>query len=194
MFTGIITDLGKLIEKEGAVFTFETQPTFCKKIRLGTSVAINGTCLTVSKKPTKTYFSAEIMPETLDKTMLGQLKSGHLVNLELPLTPKSFLSGHIVQGHIDGVSELLELKISGNSRILKFSASPSIARYITQKGSIAVNGISLTVIKAEKNSFTMGIIPYTWTNTMLHILKKGDLVNVEVDILAKYIERLTKKL
>ncbi len=194
MFTGIITNLGRLTKKEGSSFTFNTDYSICKKLKVGTSIAVNGVCLTVLKTLNKNFFSTEVMPETKNKTMLGSLKTNDLVNLELPLTPTDFISGHIVQGHIDGVSKLLELKASGSSRILKFSAPPSIAQYITQKGSIAVNGISLTIIEAGKNFFTVGILPYTWMKTMLHTIKKGDLVNIEVDILAKYVEERIKKL
>lgn len=194
MFTGIITNLGRLTKKEGSSFTFNTDYSVCKRLKVGTSIAVNGVCLTILRTLDKKFFSIEVMPETKNKTMLGSLKTNDLVNLELPLTPKDFISGHIVQGHIDEVSKLLELKVSGSSRILKFSASPSIAKYITQKGSIAVNGISLTIIEAGKNFFTVGILPFTWIKTMLHTLERGNLVNIEVDILAKYMERLTKKL
>lgn len=192
MFTGIITHLGKLTKKEGSIFTFTTDPVFCRKISIGTSTAVNGICLTVSKKPTDTRFSIEVMPETLDKIMLGYLKIGDLVNLELPVTLQTFLSGHLVQGHIDDVSKLLAIKISGNSHILKFSIPTNLSKYITEKGSIAMNGISLTVIESKKHYFTVGIIPHTWNDTMLNTLKIGDFVNTEVDILAKYIERLLK--
>lgn len=192
MFTGIITNLGKLTKKEGSVFTFNTDRDFCKKIEKGTSIAINGICLTALNKPTGNYFSIEAMPETLDKTTLGQIKIGSPVNLELPATPNTFLSGHIVQGHIDGVSKLLDIVVSGNSRLLKFSSPPSLAKYIAKKGSIAINGVSLTIIDVTKDYFTVGIIPYTWNNTMLKAIQPGDFVNIEVDILAKYLERLTK--
>lgn len=192
MFTGIITHLGKLSKKEAAIFTFNTDPVFCKKIDIGTSIAINGACLTVSKKPIHSSFSVEVMPETLTKTMLENIKVGNLVNLELPLTPQTFLSGHIVQGHVDGISKLLDIKIRGSSRILKFSTSPAFSKYIVPKGSIAINGISLTVIEAKKHYFTVGIISYTWNNTMLHTMKIGSFTNIEVDILAKYLERLLK--
>ncbi|MBU1031671.1 riboflavin synthase [Patescibacteria group bacterium] len=190
MFTGIISNLGKLNNKNGAIFTFSADSVFCKKISKGTSIAINGTCLTVFKKPTKNSFSVEVMPETQNKTMLGHLKINDLVNLELPLTPQSFLSGHIVQGHIDTVSKLLSIKKEKNSRILKFFTPRGFKKYIIEKGSIAINGVSLTIIKATKNNFTVGIIPYTWDNTMFHILKPADFVNIEVDILAKYLEVL----
>lgn len=190
MFTGIITHLGKLTKKDGAILTFAADRSFCQKIKDGTSISVNGVCLTVFKKPAKNSFSVEIMPETLNKTMLGNLKTDDLVNLELPLTPTDFISGHIVQGHVDGTAKLTSITKQGNNRLLKFSTPPKFAKYLVAKGSVAVNGISLTVIEAGKNYFTVGIIPYTWTNTMLHIIKTGDFVNIEVDILAKYLERL----
>lgn len=193
MFTGIITNLGKLTKKEGTIFTFSTDKSFCKKIEGGTSVSINGVCLTVFKKLTPSSFSVEIMPETENKTILVRLKINDLVNLELPATPQSLLSGHIVQGHIDGTAKLAGIIEQKNSYILKFSIPSDLSRYITEKGSIAVNGISLTVIEVKKEHFTVGIIPYTWNNTMLHTIKTGDLANVEVDILAKYMEKLLRK-
>lgn len=189
MFTGIITNLGKIIRKEGSIFTFNTNPVFCKKLKNGTSIAVNGTCLTVLKKSTSS-FSVEVIPETLNKTIFEYIEIGDLVNLELPLTPKGFLSGHIVQGHIDTVAKLAGIEKQENSHIFKFTIPLHLSRFIAEKGSIAVNGISLTVIKAEKNYFTVGIIPYTWKNTMLHTIKPGDFINIEVDILAKYVERL----
>lgn len=192
MFTGIITHLGKLAKKEGSVFTFNANQDFCKKIKKGTSIAINGICLTAINKPTGNCFSVEAMSETLDKTMLGQIKIGHSVNLELPVTPQTYLSGHIVQGHVDGVSKLLDIKNRGNSRLLKFTTPEALTRYIVSKGSIAINGISLTVIEAKKDHFSVGIIPHTWNGTTLKTIKPGDFVNIEVDILAKYLERLLK--
>ncbi|OGE29198.1 riboflavin synthase subunit alpha [Candidatus Daviesbacteria bacterium RIFCSPHIGHO2_01_FULL_40_11] len=193
MFTGIITDLGKLTKKEGVLFTFNTDPAFCKKIDIGTSVAINGACLTVTKKPSSNTFSVEPIPETLNKTMLGYLKIDDLVNLELPVTPQTFLSGHLVQGHIDGVTKLKNITKQKNSYILKFSIPTSLSKYIAEKGSIAINGISLTVIDAKGDYFTVGIIPFTWDNTMLSTVRPGDFVNIEVDILAKYLEKVMNK-
>lgn len=193
MFTGIINNLGRLNKKEGAVFTFDTDQSFCKKIEKGLSIAVNGVCLTVFKKPTKYSFSIEVMPETFNKTVLKYTQVNDLVNLELPATLQSFLSGHIVQGHIDGVARLEKIIKQKNSSILKLSVPTNLAGYIAEKGSIAVNGISLTVIEAEKDYFTVGIIPYTWDNTMLISIKTGNFVNIEVDILAKYLEKLLKK-
>lgn len=192
VFTGIISHLGKLTRKDGSVFTFNADRGFCKEIKKGISISVNGVCLTALRQPTGNSFLVEVMPETSKKTTLENLQKDNLVNLELPATPQTYLSGHIVQGHIDGISKLLDIKIQGNSRILKFSAS-SFTKYLVPKGSVAINGISLTIIDAEKNYFTIGIIPFTWENTMLHTLKTGDFVNIEVDILIKYLEKIIKK-
>lgn len=192
MFTGIITHLGKLIEKNSTKYKFNAPKTFCSQITKGTSVAINGACLTILKKPTSNSFFVEIMPETVKKTILKRLKTDDLVNLELPLTSKSFISGHIVQGHVDRVGLIKKIKKEGNSQLLTINISKKLSNYIVEKGSIAVNGISLTVIDSQSTYFTVGIIPYTWSHTMLQQVKTGDLVNLEVDILAKYLEKLSK--
>ncbi len=190
MFTGIIGHTGKFINKKGQIFNFRAEESICKKLALGSSIAINGVCLTVCRKPLKTSFSVMVMPETIKKTMLGMLQKGDLVNLELPMTPESFFAGHIVQGHIDGTGVMADIAVERNSMLLKITVSPEISKYIVEKGSIAVSGISLTVIKAKKKYFTVGIIPHTWTNTMLQKIKTGDTVNIETDILAKYIKKL----
>lgn len=191
MFTGIITYLGRLSEKKNKTLVIEATQDFLAKIEKGTSISINGICLT-AVEVNKNYFTVDFIPETENRTNIKYLLVGRLVNLELPVTPTTFLSGHILQGHIDGISKILDIKLSGNSKILELSISSSLAKYLVEKGSIAVNGISLTVIKAEKNYFTVGIIPYTWDNTMFRTIKIGDFLNIEVDVLAKYLERLLK--
>lgn len=190
MFTGIITHIGRLDKKHDAVFTFHANRTFCKKLKHGDSVAVNGTCLTIVLKPSNDSFAVETMPETQKRTMLGSLKPNDPVNLELPMTAHTLLSGHLVQGHIDGTAKLQDIVQKGSSHILKFSIPNSLSKYIVEKGSIAVNGISLTVVEATKNYFTVGIIPHTWRKTMLFTIKVGDFVNIEVDIVAKYVEKL----
>lgn len=189
MFTGIINNLGKLQQKQGAVFTFQTSQAFCRKIRKGVSIAVNGACLTVMKKNERAFI-VEVMPETKKQTMLGNLRTSDLVNLELPATAATLLSGHIVQGHIDGVGMIKKIAPQGNSKILTIGAPKALSKYIVKKGSIAVNGISLTIISTKPNYFTVGIIPYTWEQTMLRQIKIDNRVNIEVDILAKYLERL----
>lgn len=191
MFTGIITHLGKISKKTDQTLTVSADRHFLSKIQKGMSICVNGVCFTIVRISTK-YFEVDFIPETKNRTTVKYLKTADLVNLELPATPTSFLSGHIVQGHIDGVSKLLDIKIRGSSRILKFSTSPAFSKYTVPKGSIAINGISLTIIDAKTDYFTVGIIPYTWDNTMLHTMKIGSFVNIEVDILVKYLERLLK--
>lgn len=192
MFTGIITHFGKVVKKENTVFTFSADASLIKHLEAGTSISVNGICLTVLEKPATDDFSVEVMPETQQKTNMSTLKEGDIVNVELPATPQTFLSGHIVQGHVDTTAEILDIKPEGNSHLFTFAINPEFTKYIIEKGSIAINGISLTVIAVNNDLFTVGIIPHTFKNTMLHKTQKGDLVNIEVDVLAKYIEKLTK--
>ena len=189
MFTGIITHLGTFLKQTHKGFMFVVPSDLAKRVTEGLSIAIDGVCLTVIKKEAATIY-VELMPETLKKTTLGNLKSNAVVNLELPATIGTFFAGHIIQGHVDGVSQLKTVTERGNSRILEFSLPPNLSRYIVAKGSIAINGISLTLIEVGEDSFTVGVIPYTWNNTMLTHLKIGDFVNIEVDIFAKYLEKL----
>jgi len=190
MFTGIISHLGKVKKIENKTLTFSAGRSFCKKIKKGVSVAVNGVCLTTVTK-SQNSFSVEVMPETLRRTTLGNLKKGDLVNLELSLLATGRFEGHIVQGHVDGQATVVNIIKEGNSYLFKFRVGKSLTRYFVEKGSVAVNGISLTVIEAKNNFFTVGIIPYTWENTTFKNLKVGDKVNIEVDILAKYLEKLT---
>lgn len=191
MFTGIITHLGKVSSKSGNSLTVKTDKKLIDSLSKGASIAVNGICLTAVNL-TDDSFSVNYMPETEKKTNIKDLEKENLVNLELPATAESLLSGHIVQGHIDGVAELQAITLEGNSFILKFLLPKDLSKYIVKKGSIAVNGISLTVVDVGDNFFTVGIIPYTWEKTMLHTIKLEDCVNIEVDILAKYLEKLIK--
>lgn len=193
MFTGIVTHLAQLKQKEKSRFVFTAPQDFVKNVQAGSSVSINGICLTIRDKPRNNEFSIEIMPETQRKTMLGDLAPSDTVNLELPATTETLLSGHIVQGHVDGTGIIENIEKDGNSRIFTIRVSNTLTRYIVDKGAISVNGISLTVIHSHKDSFMVGIIPFTWTHTMLHTVKKGDRVNIEVDVIAKYIEKLFTK-
>lgn len=192
MFTGIITNIGKLIKRKDALFVFQTDETLCQKMQNGISIAVNGACLTVVRK-TKNTFSVEIMPETAKKTVCNFLKIDDIVNFELPMTPHTLLSGHIVRGHVDGVGKVTKIVTEGNSKILTIKMPQVLTKYVVQKGPIALNGISLTVIDAKEDYFTVGIIPFTWEHTMLHTLSVGDNINIETDILAKYLEKLLKK-
>lgn len=190
MFTGIITHLGKLTEKNNTKYTFSAPKTLCNSISKGTSISVNGVCLTVFNKTGNASFSVEIMPETARKTMLKSLKTDGFVNLELPLTSKSFISGHLVSGHVDGVGLIKKIIKEGNSKLFTIQFPDKLDKYIVKKGSISVNGISLTVINVQKYYFTVGIIPYTEKHTMLHTANIGNEVNLEVDIIAKYLEKL----
>ncbi len=188
MFTGIITHLGTVKEKTSGKLLIATDTSLLSKLSLGMSIAVDGICLTAIAFDEET-FSIEFMPETSAKTNIQQLNEGSLVNLELPATSETFLAGHIVQGHVDAVGKILSIKEEGNSRIFSISIPQTISKYIVEKGSITMNGISLTVISIDDAKFTVGIIPHTWEKTMLHTAKDGDIVNLEVDVLAKYLEK-----
>lgn len=192
MFTGIITHLGKIIEKKETQLIIETDNTLISKLTNGMSVSVSGICLTVVAFDDKS-FSIDFMPETAQRTNIQYLNLDDLVNLELPATSETFLAGHIVQGHVDAVAEIISIEEEGNSHLFKFGIPYEISKYIVEKGSISVNGISLTVIDITDEYFTVGIIPHTWEETMLHKSKKGDYVNIEVDVLAKYLEKLVSK-
>jgi len=192
MFTGIINNVGKIktITKNRLIVGAESE--LLSQLTDGMSVAVDGICLTVVSFD-KTSFAIEFMPETQRKTNIASLQENSLVNLELPASPHTFLAGHIVQGHVDGTASIQEIKNKGNSRLITLSAEKGLGKYIVAKGSIALNGISLTIIDIIDDVFTVGIIPYTWDNTMLHSVAVGTVVNVEVDIVAKYVEKLLKK-
>jgi len=191
MFTGIITHLGRTVNASDNNLIIKTDKKLINSLSKGASIAVNGICLTIVSL-TEDSFSIDFMPEAAKKTNIKYLQTGSTVNLEPPATANSLLSGHIVQGHIDGTAKLETIIKEGNSRILKFATSKALTKYIVEKGSIAVNGISLTVIKVGEDFFTVGIIPHTWNKTMLHTIKLDDYFNIEVDILAKYVEKLMK--
>lgn len=193
MFTGIISHLGTIKEKTSDSLLIEAPNDLYKKLTLGMSVAVDGICLTVATLKNPSVFTINFMPETENKTNIKYFKSGDLVNLELPVTAETLFAGHIVQGHVDNVSQILNIAEEGNSHIFTFNIDSKISKYLVDKGSVAVNGISLTVIKAHNDTFTVGIIPHTWDHTMLHRAKTGNYVNIEVDVLAKYLEKLMVK-
>lgn len=189
MFTGIITHLGSVTNFDSSRIHIVAPADLMPKLTLGMSIAINGVCFTVVENTGK-EFVVEYMPETKAKTNLQYIDVGSKTNLELPATPATMLAGHIVQGHVDCIGQIESITPEGNSSILKITIPKEFAKYIVNKGSIAMNGISLTVIEAGKDYFTVGIIPHTWEVTMLHTVKQGDYVNIETDILGKYLERL----
>ena len=135
-------------------------------------------------------FNFQLHAGNIKKTNIQYLQPGDIVNLELSVTSETLLAGHFVQGHVDGVSRILNVQEDGNSHILTLAIDQSLSKYVVNKGAIAVNGISLTVIETQNTQFTVGIIPHTWKHTMLHTVKVGDVINVEVDVLAKYVEKL----
>ena len=190
MFTGIITHTGKIKKKTKETLFIEAPEDLYKKLTPGMSVAVNGICLTVTALKAPSLFSINFMPETAKKTNIQYIIEGDLLNLELPVSIDTLFAGHIVQGHVDDVSKILNIEDEGNSRIFTFIIDPKISKYMVDKGSVAVNGISLTIIQAFHDRFTIGIIPHTWDHTMLHTSKVGDFVNIEVDVLAKYLEKL----
>jgi len=160
-----------------------------KDIRVGDSISVNGACLTVVAL-TGHGFTADVSAETFSKTDLGTLKNGDKVNLEKSLRLTDFLGGHIVLGHVDGVGRIVEKKTKANSVIFGIEVEPGLSRYIVEKGSVAVDGISLTVNAYQKNRFYVNIIPHTARETTLGFKGAGDKVNIETDILGKYVEKL----
>jgi riboflavin synthase len=159
---------------------------------VGESVAANGVCLTVRSK-TPQGFLSELSSETLSRSSLGALRPGDLVNLERPLLPTMRLGGHFVQGHVDGVGKVVSMNTEGSFAVSEFSLPSQMRRYVVEKGSIAVDGISLTVASLRSGSFTVALIPHTLENTNLQTRKVGDSVNLECDILAKYVESLLER-
>lgn len=190
MFTGIITDIGKVIEP-GAKFVIRTAYD-TEKIALGASISCNGCCLTVvSIKENLLEF--DLSPETLEKTNLSGLKAGEDINLEQALKVGDELGGHIVSGHIDGISEVVAIKASTENKQIKFKFPLSFGKYIVPKGSVTLNGVSLTVNTVENDIFEVNIIPHTLLKTNLKDLKVGSNVNFEIDTIARYLEKLIQK-
>lgn len=190
MFTGIIEEMGIVKSIKSKVITIEANKIF-DDLKLGDSVAVNGTCLTVSSFSNK-IFNADITSETLSRTNLGDLKSGFKVNLERALTLNGRLGGHIVSGHIDGVGIIKNISEKYEDIELVIEVPTNLMKYIIEKGSVAVDGISLTIAKVDnnKNNFSVAIIPHTLKETVLYYKKAGDKVNIENDIIGKYVERL----
>ena len=187
MFTGIIQTIGKLTNFSNDSMTFASS--HLGDVISGDSIAVNGVCLTV-KTIDGDSFSVDVMPETLRRSNLGGLSEGDKVNLEEALTPNSRLGGHFLQGHIDGVGEVAKIVKEGQAILLSFTASPSIMRYIVEKGFIAIDGVSLTVTECDDQGFTVSVVQYSRDNTTLGDYRLGREVNLEIDILAKYVEKL----
>ena len=188
MFTGIVEEVGIVAKISDSGMTV-TASKVLEDVKLGDSIAVNGACLTAVNF-TKTEFSVDLSPETMRRTSLGQLSEGSPVNLERALLVSDRMGGHIVQGHVDGTGRIMSTKTEGDSIIFRVRVPKRLNRYIVEKGFVAVDGISLTVVKRGASSFTLAVIPYTLKNTNLVSLSVGDRVNLEADILAKYVESL----
>jgi len=193
MFTGLIEEVGRIrrlaVTGAGGELWVEARAVL-EDLRVGASIAVNGVCLTVTEVE-RDGFRAQLSAETLRRTTFGQLRPGRLVNLERALRLGDRLGGHIVQGHVDGIGRFLERRPEGESWIFRFAFPSDLGRYLVPKGSVAVDGISLTIAGLHEAWFEVAIIPHTFRMTNLRELAPGDGVNLEADILAKYVERLT---
>ena len=188
MFTGIVEEVGIVKDLEGQRLVVQAQKVMAD-LKLGDSIAVNGACLTVVQREDNT-FTVELSPETLRRTSLGVLSMGHKINLERPLAVSDRLGGHIVQGHVDATGSITSSKPDGDCVILRIRSPKRLMPYIVEKGFVTVDGISLTVVKRGASSFTLSVIPYTLQNTNLLGKTVGDRVNLEADIVAKYVESI----
>ena len=195
IFTGLIIEIGRVrrVDRrtDGAYLVIEANKVL-EGTRIGDSISINGVDLTVIEMGSD-FFSSDASLETLKRSTLGGLRAGSRVNLERALAVGERLGGHMVQGHVDGTGELLSVETEGNAYRMRFGFSRELGRYIAMKGSITVDGISLTVAGLGDDWFEVAIIPHTWRETILSELNNGDSVNLEVDVLAKYVERLMSR-
>ncbi|WP_432647624.1 riboflavin synthase [Mitsuokella sp.] len=188
MFTGIIEELGT-VERIGGGSLVIGAKKVLTDVEVGDSIAVNGICLTVTSFDSR-HFTADVMPETVRRTSLAELRQGSPVNLERALTLSSRLGGHIVSGHIDGTGTIVSMKEEGNAILMKVAADAAILRGIVEKGSVALDGISLTVAAVTDKDFTVSLIPHSREVTNLGTKKKGSLLNIENDIIGKYIEKM----
>ena len=188
MFTGIVEEIGYVQSVEPGGLIVRASEAMAD-LKVSDSINVNGACLTVTSRDGNT-FSVDVVPETLRRTDLGALGVGDPVDLERPLAADGRFGGHIVQGHVDATGTLDSISEEGDALLLKFLAPSSIMRYVVEKGFIAVDGVSLTVVDCDDSAFTVTIIPFTRDNTVLGSKKVGEPVNLEADIIAKYVERL----
>jgi riboflavin synthase len=189
MFTGIIEEVGTIESVRPGGLTVAAEKAL-GGLSVGDSVNVNGACLTVTSRG-QSSFSVDVVPETLRRTNLGSLGEGEAVNLERAVAVNGRLGGHIVQGHVDGTGAIEELARDGESTLVTVSAPTSMMRYVVEKGFISVDGASLTVVTCSSGRFSFAVIPHTRDNTVLGSRRVGDRVNLEVDIVAKYVERLS---
>lgn len=194
MFTGIIEEVGKIKNIQGGTNYKLTigASKILEDIHLGDSIAVNGICLTVISWDNGS-FTVDVMRETLERTSLHRLRAGSFVNLECALAANGRFGGHIVSGHIDGTGEIINIRRDANAVWYKIKTSEKIMEFIIEKGSIAIDGISLTVAKVDRSAFYVSVIPHTLENTILLSKKTGDIVNLENDIVGKYIKSFTDK-
>jgi riboflavin synthase len=194
VFTGIVQSLGTVagLEHSPQGVGLRVRTPLAQELSQGDSIAVNGVCLTATEIDGGS-FGAAVMNETLSRTSLASVGAGTEVNLELALRASDRLGGHVVQGHVDGVGTVVSIAQDGFARRIEISASEEVLRYVVQKGSIAVDGVSLTVAELGERSFTVSLIPETWQRTNLGQATEGTLLNLEVDVLAKYVERLLSR-
>ena len=190
MFTGIVEELGVTKSVEGEGISVSGRKVL-HELGVGDSIAVNGACLTITWIEAD-LFSVDVMPETLRRTNLGDIKVGTPVNLERPLSLGGRLGGHLMQGHVDGRGRVLSVTPDSDARIMEIEAPGELMPYIVSKGFIGVDGVSLTVVERRDQSFTVSLVSYTWANTTLSGRIPGDQINLEVDIIAKYLEQLIK--
>ncbi len=188
MFTGIVEEIGQVVEATPSRMVIRAKVTL-DGTRIGDSIAVNGACLTVVVIQGDTL-AVDVTPETLRRTNLGDTTPGSPVNLERAVALGERLGGHMVQGHIEATGRVLSLEPEGESVLMGFEAPPEIMRYVVTKGFVAVDGISLTVVRYDASSFAVAVIPYTLEQTVLGARRVGDRVNLETDVIARYVERL----
>ena len=191
MFTGLVADLGTVagLDATGGGVRLTLETGLAAELADGDSIAVNGVCLTAVGVGAQ-RFSADVMNETLDRSALGAVQAGAQVNLELALRAADRLGGHMVQGHVDGVGEVAGVREDGFARVVTIAVPPKLLRYVVHKGSIAVDGVSLTVARIDDDGFDVSLIPETLERTNLGAALPGGRVNLEVDVLAKYVEKL----
>ena len=191
MFTGLVQDMGSVgaVEREPAGSRIVVKSSLTSELSEGDSIAVNGVCLTAVSVEDGS-FRADVMAETLRRSSLGPLEEGHPVNLELPLRAEDRLGGHFVQGHVDATGTVEDVTVEGFSHVVRIACAPEILHYVVEKGSIAVDGVSLTVAEVDHEGFTVSLIPETLERTTLGQAAPGRVVNLEVDVLAKYVEKL----
>ncbi len=194
MFTGLVSDVGRIVSADTTADgqRLEVATRLAGELAEGDSVAVNGVCLTATTV-TAEGFTADAMHETLRRTSLGAAVAAGRVNLELPLRASDRLGGHVVQGHVDGLGTVRSIEAEGFARVVTIAAPPELLRYVVEKGSIAIDGVSLTVARLDDDAFAVSLIPETLERTTLGAAEPGTPVNLEVDVLAKYVERLVQR-